>query len=304
MPDLSGRLAVVTGASDGIGLVIARRLAAAGAEVVMPVRNQAKGQTAAAGIGAVAPRAKLSVRPLDLASLASVAAFADTLLAEGRPVHILVNNAGVMTPPTRRETADGFEMQFGANHLGHVALTARLLPLLRAGQAAVTQQSSIAANAHGIFWDDVNLRERYVPNHGYDQSKAAGALFGLELDRRATAGGWGIRSTIVHPGIAPTNLLGAHPDLGRDREEPVMRLVRWMSRHRVLFGTTETAALPALYAVTSPDARGGGCYAPTGFGQFVGPVGLVKPPRQARRADDARRLWELSEKLAGVSFPA
>ncbi len=160
--DLTGRLAVVTGGSDGVGFGLAGRLAAAGAEVILPVRNPAKGDDAVARIIAAAPGARVSTRQLDLSSLQSVADLAGQLLAEGRPIHLLINNAGVMNPPTRQVTEDGFELQWGTNHLGHFALTARLLPLLRAGGARVTTQSSISARTGAINWSDLNFEDSYT----------------------------------------------------------------------------------------------------------------------------------------------
>lgn len=180
VPDLTGRLAVVTGASDGVGLGLATRLAAAGAEVVMPVRNPRKREAAIAKIRRRHTGAQLSLRDLDLCSLESVAGLADELIAEGRPVHILVNNAGVMTPPERQTTKDGFELRFGTNHLGHFALVARLLRLLRAGRARVVSQISIATHQHGINWDDLQRERNYRGNRAYSQSKNAFCLFGLE----------------------------------------------------------------------------------------------------------------------------
>ena len=161
IPDLSGKRALVTGASDGMGLVMATRLAAAGAEVVMPVRNAAKGEKALATIRGHVPEAPISLRDLELSSLSSVAALSETLLGEDQPFHVMINNAGVMTPPERQTTADGFELQFGTNHLGHFALVAHLMPLLRAGRARVTSQISIAANSYAINWDDLNWERSY-----------------------------------------------------------------------------------------------------------------------------------------------
>lgn len=192
IPDLSGTRAVVTGASDGMGLGIATRLAAAGAEVLLPVRNPRKGEAALAQITRTVPGAKLSLHDLDLSSLSSVADFGRALQQDGRPLQLLINNAGVMTPPQRQSTAEGYELQFGTNHLGHVALVAHLLPLLRAGRARVTSQISIAANQGRINWDDLNWERSYAGMAAYSQSKIALGLFGLELDRRSRAGGWGI----------------------------------------------------------------------------------------------------------------
>ncbi len=197
--DLSGKRAVVTGASDGMGLGIAARLAGAGAEVVMPVRNPRKGEAAVAKIRDEHPHAKLSLEALDLSSLASVAALGEKLRAEESPIHLLINNAGVMTPPDRQTTADGFELQFGTNHLGHFALTGHLLPLLKAGRARVTSQTSVAARSGTINWDDLNWERSYDGMRAYRQSKIAVGLFGLELSRRSAAGGWGSPATSPTP---------------------------------------------------------------------------------------------------------
>ncbi|MEV0565403.1 SDR family oxidoreductase [Dactylosporangium sp. NPDC050588] len=304
VPSLSGRLAVVTGASDGVGLGLAARLAAAGAEVVMPVRNRRKGEAAVATIRQQHPDAALSLRELDLSSLASVAALGAALRADGRPIHILVNNAGVMTPPRRQTTADGFELQFGTNHLGHVALVGHLLPLLRAGHARVTSQISIAANQNAINWDDLNWERSYDGMRAYSQSKIAFGLFGLELDRRSRAGGWGITSNLAHPGVAATSLLQARPEVGRARATAGGRLVRALGRHGILFGTVESALLSALYAATSPDAGGGRLYGPSGFQHLSGAPAEQPVYTRLRGEADAARAWEISERLAGVTFPA
>jgi NAD(P)-dependent dehydrogenase (short-subunit alcohol dehydrogenase family) len=303
VPDLSGKRAVVTGASDGFGLGIATRLAAAGAEVVMPVRNPTKGHAAIGRIADEVPGAKVSLRELDLSSLASVAALGQALRDEGRPIHILVNNAGVMEPPDRQTTVDGFELQFGTNHLGHVALVAHLLPLLRAGRARVTNQLSIAARSGAINWDDLNWERGYDSRRAYTQSKIAFGLFGLELDRRSRAGGWGITSNISHPGVAPTNLLAAQPHMGRNQEVPQYRLIRMLSRWGVA-GTVETAVLPALHAATSPDAGGGRFYGPNRFGGLSGAPAEQTLYRPLRSTEDAERIWRVSEELAKVSFTA
>lgn len=304
VPDLSGKLAVVTGASDGVGLGLATRLAAAGAEVVMPVRNTGKGERAIARIRQQHPDAVLSLRDLDLASLRSVAALGATLLGENRPIHLLVNNAGVMTPPDRQTTADGFELQFGSNHLGHFALVAHLLPLLRAGHARVTSQISVAANENAINWDDLNWERSYSGRRAYSQSKIAFGLFGLELDRRSQAAGWGITSNLAHPGVAPTNLLAARPEVGRARDTMSVRVIRALSRRGILLGTVETALLPALLAATAPDARGGRLYGPSGLGHLSGAPAEQDLYPRLRSEDDAARVWEISENLTGVAFPA
>lgn len=299
--DLTGKLAVVTGASDGVGLGLATRLAAAGAEVVLPVRNRRKGEAAVAKIRHQHPRAVLSVRELDLSSLDSVAALGAALREENRPIHLLVNNAGVMTPPQRQTTADGFELQFGTNHLGHFALVAQLLPLLRTGRARVTSQISIAANRHAMHWDDLNWERSYDGQRAYSQSKIALGLFGLELDRRSRAAGWGITSNLAHPGVAPTSLLAARPELGRTRDTLGRRLIHALSRRGILVGTVETALLPALLAATSPDARGARLYGPSGLGHLSGAPAEQAVYSRLRSADDAARLWQISEDLTHLS---
>ncbi|MFI6938858.1 SDR family oxidoreductase [Streptomyces sp. NPDC050418] len=302
VPDLSGRRAVVTGASDGIGLGIATRLAVAGAEVVLPVRNPRKGESALATIRAAAPRAEVSLRALDLSDPGSVAELGATLRAEGRPIHLLINNAGVMTPPDRQSTAGGFELQFGTNHLGHFALAAHLLPLLSAGRARVTSQVSVAASRGAVNWDDVNWQRSYDGMKAYRQSKIALGLFGLELDRRSRAGGWGITSNLSHPGVAPTSLLAARPEVGRAKDTPQVRLIRALSARGILVGTVESAQLPALYAATSPDAARGCLYGPSGPGHLGGPPAEQKLYGPLRSAEDARRIWEVSQELTKVAF--
>ena len=304
IPDLTGKRAVVTGASDGIGLGIATKLAAAGADVVLPVRNFAKGEAALATIRQSVPNAKVSLRELDLSSLESVAALGEALNAEGVPIQILINNAGVMTPPERQVTADGFELQFGTNHLGHFALVARLLPLLRAGRARVTSQISIAANQGAINWADLNWERSYRGMRAYSQSKIAFGLFGLELDRHSLEGGWGIRSNISHPGVAPTSLLAARPELGRSGDTAGRRIISALSRRGLIFGTVDSAGLPALYAATNPDAGGAMFYGPSGPGHMGGTPGVERTYARLTSQEDAGRIWAISEELTGTTYPA
>src|ERR1700757_5162424 len=218
VPDLTGKLAIITGANRVLGYGLSRRLSAAGADVVMAIRNRAKGEAAIDEIRSTVPDAKLTIKSLDLSSLAAVAALGEQLNAEGRPLDILINNAGVMTPPERDTTADGFELQSGSNHLGHFALTAHLLPLLRAANGArVVSLSSLAARQRGkIHFDDPQFEKSYAAMSAYGQSKLAVLMFALELDRRSRAAGWGIVSNAAHPGLTKTNLQIAGPSHGRE----------------------------------------------------------------------------------------
>ncbi|MGU3502825.1 SDR family oxidoreductase [Mycobacterium sp. C31M] len=300
IPDLSGKRAVVTGASDGIGLGIATRLAAAGAEVVMPVRNRQKGAAAVAGIRAQHPQALLTLADLDLSSLASVAALGATLRSDGAPIHLLINNAGVMTPPDRQTTADGFELQFGTNHLGHFALTGQLLPLLRAGRARVTSQTSVAARSGTINWTDLSWARSYDGMAAYRQSKIACGLFGLELARRSAAAGWGISSNISHPGVAPTSLLAARPEVGRAEDTTGVRMIRMLSARGLLVGTVDSAKLPALLAATAPEP--GVFFGPQWPGNTGGPPGEQKLWKPLRDSESAARLWDESVTLTGTSW--
>ncbi|MFC8080102.1 SDR family oxidoreductase [Streptomyces sp. NPDC057307] len=305
IPDQTGKLAVVTGASDGLGLRIALRLASAGAELVLPVRNPRKGAAAVERIRAAAPRARVTTTDLDLASLESVRALGDRLLADGRPVDILINNAAVMTPPTRHETQDGFELQFGTNFLGHFALTARILPLLREASARVTSLSALAARSGSFRWDDLQYRGKYEAMKAYGQSKLAQMLFALELDRRSRAAGWGIVSNTAHPGLTVTNLQTSGWNLGSDKIS--MRTKTFRQAPKILpflVQWPETGALPTLYAATSPDARGGAFYGPDGFAHLTGGPAEQKLYRTAEDRDSASRIWAEAERLADVGFPA
>ncbi|MBM7387651.1 NAD(P)-dependent dehydrogenase (short-subunit alcohol dehydrogenase family) [Clavibacter michiganensis] len=303
VPDLTGRRALVTGGSDGIGLALATRLAGAGAEVLLPVRDRRKGEAAVARIRERHPAARIALHDLDLASLDSVAALAARLTEEGAPLHLLVANAGVMTPPERRTTEDGFELQLGTNHLGHFALVGRLLPLLRAGSARLVTQVSISAAQNAVRWDDLQWERSYQPMRAYSSSKIALGLFGLELQRRSAAGGWGITSDLAHPGIAPTSLLAARTATGRSRDGLDVRTIRLLSRLGILVGTVASAALPALLAATT-DGDGGRMFGPGGPGHLGGAPAEIAPFSRVADPADARRVWAISEELTGVRFPA
>lgn len=305
IPDLRGRFAVVTGANSGLGFGLAKRLSAAGADVVMAIRDRTKGEQAIAEIRREVPEAKVSIRQLDLSSLSSVAALGEELTAEGRPIDILINNAGVMTPPQRQQTSDGFELQFGTNHLGHFALTGRLLGLLRAAESArVVSVSSIAATQGGIDFADVNAEHGYKAMHSYGVAKLAQLMFAVELDRRSRAGGWGLMSNAAHPGLTKTNLLSG-ASYGRTTPTLQARLTRLTWRLLpFMWLDIDEGIKPTLYAAVSPDAQGAKYYGPRGFYETVrGGVTFAGVPRLARSEPDMRRLWELSEQLTGVGYP-
>jgi len=306
VPDLSGKLAVVTGSNSGLGFGLARRLSAAGADVVMAIRNRAKGEAAIDEIRATVPNAKLTIKPLDLSSLAGVAALGEQLNADGRPLDILINNAGVMTPPKRDTTADGFELQFGSNHLGHFALTAHLLPLLRAaGQARVVSLSSLAARRGRIHFDDPQFEQAYTPMQAYGQSKLAVLMFARELDRRSRAAGWGILSNAAHPGLTKTNLQISGPSHGRSKPSTMEQLYKLSWRLTpFLWQEIDEGILPALYAATSPQAEGGAYYGPHGIYEANGGgVTAAEVPARARNDAECRQLWAISERLTGLSYP-
>jgi NAD(P)-dependent dehydrogenase (short-subunit alcohol dehydrogenase family) len=306
VPDLSGRLAVVTGSNSGLGFGLARRLSAAGADVVMAIRNRAKGEAAIDEIRATVPNAKLTIKHLDLSSLAGVAVLGEQLNADGRPIDILVNNAGVMTPPKRDTTTDGFELQFGSNHLGHFALTAHLLPLLRAADSPrVVSLSSLAARQGRIHFDDPQFEKSYTPMQAYAQSKLAVLMFARELDRRSKEAGWGILSDAAHPGLTKTNLQISGPSHGRSKPSTMEQLYKLSWRLTpFLWQEIDEGILPALYAATSPQAEGGAFYGPHGIYEAAGGgVTAAKVPARARNDADCRQLWEISEQLTGVSFP-
>jgi NAD(P)-dependent dehydrogenase (short-subunit alcohol dehydrogenase family) len=299
LPDLTGKLAVVTGANSGIGLGAATRLAGAGAQVVLAVRNPAKGETALAEIRAAHAQAPVSVEVLDLSTLDSVAAFADRLLRRDRPIDILINNAGVMMPPTRYTTADGFELQLGTNHLGHFALTGRLLPLLRKAPAArVVSLSSGLARFGRINFDDLQCERRYRPTASYAQSKLANLIFARELNLRSQRHGWGILSMAAHPGLTRTNLQVAGPRMGRNATRDSLGIR--MSKLLPLWQEVPHGCLPMLYAATSPDVTGGGYYGPDGAFELRGMPAPAHVPRRAADEQAAARLWQVSEELTKV----
>ncbi len=299
LPDQTGRSAVVTGANSGIGFHVARHLAGAGARVVLACRNTDKGQAAAARIRAEHPDADLRVVPLDLADLDSVRAFAERLREELDGLDLLLNNAGVMAPPRREVTRQGFELQLGTNHLGHYALTALLLPALaRRPGARVVTVSSLTHRQGRIDFEDLNSERRYSPWGAYAQSKLANLLFTAELDRRLRARGLDLLVVAAHPGIAATNLVANGP--GAVRPRLVARLMT--ATNNLIAQTGEAGALPVLYAATSPDVEAGGYYGPSGFRETRGAPARVRPSARAQDAGTAGRLWAVSAELTGVAF--
>jgi len=293
--------AVVTGATGGLGYETAAGLARAGAHVVLAGRDAAKGQAALARLGRDVPGASVEFEMLDLANLASVHAFAGRMLAAQPALDTLVNNAGVMAPPARRTTADGFELQFGTNYLGHFALTARLMPaLLRAEAGArVVQVSSVAHRRGRIAWDDLQSGRRYNPWAAYSQSKLAMLMFALELARRAKAQGWPLVSVAAHPGWAATDLIAN--GLGGGTPGVKSRLLD--TGFRLVAQSAADGARPLVYAAASPDAQAGGYYGPAGFREIKGSPGPARVMPQAQDIAAAERLWAVSETLTGVGFP-
>jgi len=296
--DQTGKLAVVTGATGGLGYETALALAGKGAEVILTGRSDSKGAAALAAIRAKYPNARITYDTLDLGSLKSVADFADRFTAAHDHLDLLVNNAGVMTPPTRQTTADGFELQFGTNHLGHFALTRHLLNSLIAAKAPrVVTVSSTAHRTGQINFDDLQAEKSYKPWKYYGQSKVANLMFALELQRRSDANGWGLMSNAAHPGFARTDLIANGPGdsiFGRGA-----MLVRPLLSH-----STQEGVRAQLFAATSPDAEPGGYYGFTGFMEMKGPMGKAKIAPQASDTAVAAKLWTLSEKLTGLSYPA
>ena len=290
MPDQAGRVAVVTGASSGLGLITARELARAGATVVLAARNVDKAKRAAAEI----PAERREIEPLDLADLGSVREFADRVGKEHPQIDLLINNAGVMAPP-RRVTRDGFESQFGTNHLGHFALTGLVLGhLLAAPAPRVVTVSSGAHRIGRINFSDLQGERRYISWLAYGQSKLANLMFCFELQRRATAAGTALASMAAHPGYARTNLQFAAPPW---YERGVMAVTNLL-----LAQSAEMGALPTLYAATAEDLPGGSFAGPDGFMEQRGHPHLVTAAGRAYDEDSWRRLWEVSEELTGVRY--
>lgn len=289
-------MALVTG-TGGLGFEDALALARAGADVIIAGRNPQKGAEAVAKIRTEVPAAKVGFEQIDLADLKSVAECAARLKRQRRRLDLLINNAGVMVPPTRQQTPDGFEMQFGTNYLGHFALTAHLMPLLRSTRGSrVVTLSSVAVRQGRIDFDDLQSKS-YVPMRAYSQSKLACLMFAFELQRRSEAEGWGVTSMAAHPGVSRTDLLHNAP--GRMSAAGLARTYLWFR-----FQPAAQGALPTLYAATAPEARPGAYYGPNMLNEIRGYPAPSKVPPQATDTAIWDRLWQVSEELAGVEFAA
>jgi NAD(P)-dependent dehydrogenase (short-subunit alcohol dehydrogenase family) len=295
IPSQVGRSVVVTG-TGGLGLQYAFALARAGTSVIIAGRNASKGSDAVSRVRQAVSNAVVRFEQVDLASLASVASFGTRLRDSQASLDLLINNAAVMTPPKRQLTVDGFELQFGTNFLGHFALTAALLPLLRqGGPARVVNVSSVAARKGRIDFDDLQAARHYKPMAVYSQSKLANLMFSLELQRRSAADRWGVDSIAAHPGISRTDLI---PNgVGWLSVAGMVRLLAPM-----LFQHPAQGALPILFAATSPEAKPGAYYGPDKMDEMRGSPAAAKVPELANDATAAARLWDVAEQLAGVSM--
>jgi len=300
IPVQSGRVAIVTGANSGLGSESALALAAKGAHVVLACRDAAKAQSALQAIRAASPAVSVEAMALDLASLASVRAFAEAFVAQHERLDLLCNNAGVMAIPHRR-TTDGFEMQFGTNHLGHFALTGLLLPrLLDTPGARVVSVSSSAHRPGKIHWDDLQLERSYRNWRAYAQSKLANLLFAFELDRRLRKAGTSVISVAAHPGYAATNLQSVGARMAGSRV--LERLFE--VANRLIAQSAAMGALPTLYAATAPEVQGGDYFGPASLGEMWGHPRKVGSSARSKDLADAARLWKLSEALTDVRFAA
>jgi NAD(P)-dependent dehydrogenase (short-subunit alcohol dehydrogenase family) len=295
IPQQTGKTVLITGANSGIGYQAALELARHGAHVLMGVRSRAKGEAALARLLREAPRASAEIVELDMASLASIRRFAEGYAG---PLDVLVNNAGVMALPTRELTEDGFERQFGTNHLGHFALTGLLMPkLLAASAPRVVTVSSLAHRNGTMDFDNLQSEKSYVPWDAYNQSKLANLLFARELDRRVRAAGLSLRSIPVHPGISRTSIIDNGPGGGS------LKMVMLKILSPLITQDDAAGALPTLYGATAPEAKGGEYIGPDGFQAFRGSPTVEQPRPQALDEAAGKRLWSVSEQLTGVVYP-
>ncbi|PZR53442.1 short-chain dehydrogenase [Xylanimonas oleitrophica] len=298
IPDQSGRTAIVTGSTSGLGRVTAAELARHGAHVILAVRNPAAGEATARDIRAQSPGAQLTVRTLDVASLDSVRTFASQITSELEAVDLLVNNAGAENLGARRTTVDGFEFHLGTNMLGHFALTGLLLDTLERGrEPRVVSLSSLTHKRAHLDFDDLQWERRFNANRAYGASKLATTVFGIELDRRLRAAGSPVISTIAHPGLSRSGFIDhAWKDRGR--------IAQLMGRLFSVIATqpTEQGALNQLHAATAPGVGGGDFFGPGRFGETRGPVTRVHASTEARDPGVGRRLWATAEALTGVTY--
>lgn len=298
IPDLNGRRAIITGANSGLGFHVALELARNNAEVVLACRNAERAEQAVAQIRTEVPHAKADKAVLDLADLNSVNKFADEYGSQHDELDLLVNNAGVMALP-REVTADGFEMQLGTNHLGHYALTGRLLPLLLSRpDARIVTVTSLLHKYGKIHFDDLHGERNYGAFAAYYQSKLANLLFMVELDRRLKRAGNSTISVGAHPGYSVTNLLVSNPHTRRTRRWDTI----WGVLNTVFAQPVEFGRLPLLHAATAPGIISGECYGPLSMGQARGRTGRVKVAPQVFDSEVARRLWEVSAELTKVTY--
>jgi NAD(P)-dependent dehydrogenase (short-subunit alcohol dehydrogenase family) len=303
IPDLEGQRILVTGAASGIGYEAARALAQHGAEVLLADKNAAAGRAAVEKIRALRADAKVKFLPLDLGSLESVREFAAALVAKGKPLDVLINNAGIQPISERRTSADGFELTFAIGHFGHYVLTGLLLPLLN--KAPAPRVVTVSSMVHGrgrLDWKDLQMEKGYEAQRAYNQTKLANLLFAREFQRRIDKAGGKIRSIAVHPGVARTAIGANRKNLGQfKRGDYVVSAL--LSLVMPFLGQPAAAgALPTLYAAASPDAEGGGFYGPDGFGEMKGSpkAAMVKPAAQDMAA--AKKLWDVTEKITGLRY--
>lgn len=295
IPSQKGRSVVITG-TGGIGYETALALTGSGAEVIMAGRNRDKGDEAIKKIKQLVPDGNIRFEVLDLADLVSIGAFSERLRSQRTNLDILINNAAVMNPPQRKITKDGFELQMGTNYLGHFALTAQLLPLLKKGiKPRVVTLSSLAHLQGVINFDDLQSEDNYKPMVSYSQSKLACLMFAFELQRRSDVYNWGISSIGAHPGISRTELI---PN-GAGKNSPATIVRRLLP---ILFQPAAHGAWPSLYAATAKEAKGGTYYGPSRMNEMRGYPTVAKIAPQAKDVEAASKLWEVSEKLTNVKF--
>lgn len=305
IPSQTGKRILITGANSGIGYRAAFTLARKGADIIFACRDRHKAEAAIARLKAEAPGASIELALLDLASLTSVRNFVAQQLNQRRPIHVLINNAGVMAPPKRLQTADGFELQFGTNVLGHFALTGLLLPALQQASEDSSEPSrivTIASIAHkrgSLNFEDLQYQQNYSPMRTYQQSKLANLMLALEMDRRLRATDSNVLSVAAHPGVANTNLFqtGQYSAIENKARKLLSHLIG------AFLNTDAEGALPTLYAATASEVESGRYYGPQGFQEMCGDeIGLAKIAPQAMEGPAASRLWNICEDLTGIKF--